>query len=138
MPTGRFLIWGLIHGLWLGIHRGLGSIRANRFVMIAVTFHIVCLTWLFFRAESISQAMGMLAALLHGWALDEFCQFALATMAFYLIPLLAYEVWTERKGDLLALTTVGWPIRAAVYVYLTLMLLYFSAPVQNEFIYFQF
>ena len=80
----------------------------------------------------------MLGAMGRGWELAEFAQFAIATMAFYLLPLLIYEVWTERKGNLLALVEVRWPIRAAVYVYLVLMLLYFSAPVQNEFIYFQF
>jgi len=133
-----FLIWGLIHGLWLIINRLIGGREQLRFVKIFVTFHIVCLTWLFFRAGSLGQAMSMLGALFGGWEVTEFCLFALAMMGFYLIPLLVYEVWTERKGDLLALTEARWPYRAAVYVYLTLMLLYFSAPVQNEFIYFQF
>jgi len=133
-----FLIWGLIHGLWLGIHRALGVRGGLPLLKVLATFHLVCLTWLFFRADSLAQAGSMLLALGGGWQLDAFAQFALATMAFYLVPLLAYEIWVERKGDLLALTEVRWQYRAGVYIYLTLMLLYFSAPVQNEFIYFQF
>ena len=133
-----FLIWGLIHGLWLGIHRAFGGGGGMRILKILATFQLVCLTWLFFRADSLAQATSMLAALVGGWQLDAFAQFALATMAFYLLPLIVYEIWVERKGTLLGLTEVSWPCRAAVYIYLTLMLLYFSAPVQNEFIYFQF
>jgi hypothetical protein len=59
-------------------------------------------------------------------------------MAFYLVPLIGYEIWVERRGSLLALTNTHWWWRAVVYVYFALMLLYFSAPEQNEFIYFQF
>jgi alginate O-acetyltransferase complex protein AlgI len=133
-----FLIWGLIHGVWLGIHRVLGSREGLRILKIFATFHLVCLTWLFFRAETLTQATSMLMSLGSGWQLDAFAQFAFATIAFYLLPLIAYEIWVERKGSLLALTQTHWAIRACVYIYVVLMLLYFSAPVQNEFIYFQF
>ena len=133
-----FLIWGAIHGLWLVVYRAVGERDGLHLVKVFVTFHLVCLTWLFFRAETLPQATSMLWALGGGWRLDAFAQFALATMAFYLVPLIAYEIWAERRGDLLALTRVPWPVRAGVYIYVTLMLLYFSAPVQNEFIYFQF
>jgi alginate O-acetyltransferase complex protein AlgI len=133
------LVWGLLHGLWLVAHRFSGGRDRLRLLKIVATFHVVCLTWLFFRAESVEQAWSMLSALfLGGWEMDAFAQFAFATMAFYLIPLVGYEAWVERKGRLLALTDAPWWARASVYIYLTLMLLYFSAPEQNEFIYFQF
>jgi len=134
-----FLIWGLIHGLWLIAARMSGGSQGLRLPKIVATFHLVCLTWLFFRAESLEQAVAMLSALVAGgWEPDAFVQFALATMAFYLVPLIGYEIWVERRGSLLALTNTDWWWRAVVYVYLALMLLYFSAPEQNEFIYFQF
>ena len=133
-----FVIWGFIHGLWLGIHRGVGGKEGYRFLKILGTFHLVCLTWLFFRAESLSQALSMLGALSGGWGADAFVQFAVVTMAFFLLPLLVYEVWVERRGKELALVESRWWLRAAVYIYLVMMLLYFAAPQQNEFIYFQF
>ena len=134
-----FLIWGLIHGLWLVVHRTFGGTGGLRMLKIVGTFHLVCLTWLFFRAESLTQALSMLSALVvGGWQVDAFAQFAVVTMAFYLVPLLAYELWVERKENLLALTEARWWWRAVVYVYFAFMLLYFSAPEQNEFIYFQF
>jgi alginate O-acetyltransferase complex protein AlgI len=142
-----FLIWGLIHGLWLAAHRFLS--RRNgveshadplplRAIKLLVTFHLVCLTWLFFRAESLGQALEMLGDLGGNWQMTPFAQYALATLAFFVVPLFTYEAWVERRGNLLALTEVRWPYRAGIYIYVILMLLYFPAPGVNEFIYFQF
>jgi alginate O-acetyltransferase complex protein AlgI len=133
-----FLIWGLVHGLWLLIHRLLPKFRVPKLLGIFVTFHIVCLAWLFFRADTTSQAFAFLDALSGSWAITPFVQFSLGMLAFFLIPLLVFELWVERSGDLLSLTERPWKWRAAVYIYITLMLLYFPAPVANEFIYFQF
>jgi alginate O-acetyltransferase complex protein AlgI len=101
-------------------------------------FHFVCLGWLFFRAESIHQATTMLSTFGESWHVTEFALFTFGSMAFYVLPLLAFEWWLEKKGDLLALTKVAWPVRAAIYIYIALMLFFFPSPVQNEFIYFQF
>ncbi len=141
-----FLIWGGIHGLWLAAHRLLARRKPQaapdslplRALKLLVTFHLVCLTWLFFRAESLGQAMEMLGALAGKWEFTPYAQYALATLAFFLVPLFAYEAWVERRQNLLALTEVAWPLRAAVYLFVLLMLLYFPAPGVNEFIYFQF
>ena len=71
-----FVVWGLYHGLLLVLHRlaspWLERHRAVRSRLIAlcwtglrivVTFHLVCLGWLIFRADSLEQAAGMLAAI---------------------------------------------------------------------------
>ena len=67
-----FVVWGIYHGLLLVAHR-LASPWLERIqpadpvdracwkaLRIVVTFHLVCLGWLFFRAESMEQALGML------------------------------------------------------------------------------
>ncbi len=143
-----FVAWGLLHGILLCAHRL--TLRENtmtplpqpnRLVHLAkmlVMFHCVCLGWLFFRAESVHQAAQMLATFGTRWHVTEFSQFTLGSMAFYILPLLAFEWWVEKKGDLLVLTKCHWPVRAAVYIYMALMLFFFPSPVQNEFIYFQF
>lgn len=143
-----FIVWGLIHGILLCAHRFVSQKKVEssearpraflHFGKIFVMFNLVCFGWLFFRAESIHQAGAMLGTFAGNWQITEFAMFTLGSMAFYVLPLLAYEWWVEKKGDLLALTKCPWPIRAAVYVYMALMLFFFPSPVQNEFIYFQF
>ncbi|WP_316863172.1 MBOAT family protein [uncultured Cohaesibacter sp.] len=64
-----FVIWGVIHGLALilervsGFGRWTGNGRLNRLVGILVTFHVVCLAWIFFRSPSLSLALDYLAAI---------------------------------------------------------------------------
>lgn len=55
----RFIIWGGIHGLSLMLHKGFMRFKWNintkhpwgRPVSVFITFNLVCLTWVFFRAS---------------------------------------------------------------------------------------
>ena len=134
-----FLIWGGIHGAWLVADRMTGSLRLPHVFKVIGTFHLVCLTWLFFRAESLSQAMGMLASLFSGgWAGGPFESSAIGLICFFLLPWLGYELWVDKRKQEPALVECAWWKRALAYIYLVTMILYFSAPEKNEFIYFQF
>ena len=73
-PTWTFVIWGLLHGaglvvvrLWEKARRRLGfaagESRWPRLVAGLLTFHFVCFAWLFFRAESVAAAFGVLKQL---------------------------------------------------------------------------
>ncbi len=69
-----FVIWGLLHGFGLAAVRGIEalrkrfgwqptkSMRSNAGAAF-VTFHFVCLTWIFFRAESFPQAFAVFRSL---------------------------------------------------------------------------
>ena len=140
-----FVIWGGIHGSWLVIHRALAkskSVGRGGFVQMAarmmVTFLVVCLTWLFFRAETLSQAVGMLKALGGPWEVGNYVVTGLSLMAFFLAPWMLFEGWLEREGDSTALLHQPWWKRTLVYLYLVLMVWFFPAPQAAEFIYFQF
>ena len=70
-PTWTFVLWGLLHGVGLALARAYESVR-NRFALsprrtawadglsVLLTFHFVCLTWIFFRAETVGQALSIL------------------------------------------------------------------------------
>ena len=63
-----FLAWGALHGFVQVVERLGRSAFGNRKVMptvigVIVTFHIVCLGWILFRAESFGMAMAMLQGL---------------------------------------------------------------------------
>jgi alginate O-acetyltransferase complex protein AlgI len=64
----NFLIWGAIHGSWLGIERLLGKqgfySRAPVIARVAITFVIVNLGWVFFRAPDLGTAVDYLCSLL--------------------------------------------------------------------------
>jgi alginate O-acetyltransferase complex protein AlgI len=75
-----FVIWGALHGVFLIVNHGWRALRtalgwtsaetaAGRWVARGVTFLCVTVAWVFFRAESVGEATGMLRAMagLNGW-----------------------------------------------------------------------
>ncbi|MDR1780425.1 MAG: MBOAT family protein [Tannerella sp.] len=68
----RFIAWGAFHGVALAVHKWLmsrfGSFKKigaemtpfRRVAGIVLTFNLVCLGWIFFRAESMQSGFGML------------------------------------------------------------------------------
>jgi D-alanyl-lipoteichoic acid acyltransferase DltB (MBOAT superfamily) len=69
-----FLIWGALHGLGVAFNQWWDMRRRKlkrkprqqwwvKALCVFATFHFVCLAWVFFRAESISQAWAVLARL---------------------------------------------------------------------------
>jgi D-alanyl-lipoteichoic acid acyltransferase DltB (MBOAT superfamily) len=72
--TWGFVAWGLLHGAFIAasilagprarkLHAALGlsGTRALAIVQVIVTFHLVCLAWVFFRAASLRDALRTLA-----------------------------------------------------------------------------
>ncbi len=81
--AATFLVWGLIHGLYMAVsqfstpvcrrlYRWLGG--ENRWPVwigrVLVTFHLVCFSWIFFRAASIEDAFYVATHLFSGWQLN--------------------------------------------------------------------
>jgi D-alanyl-lipoteichoic acid acyltransferase DltB (MBOAT superfamily) len=65
-----FVVWGGIHGLGLAVERSLGwrpTSTAARWAGRIVTFHFVCVAWVFFRADSLSRAGDVLRQLVTAW-----------------------------------------------------------------------
>lgn len=65
----RFVVWGGIHGTMLALEKFFGKLiplhrhhkpALLRFAGATITFHVVCLSWIFFRASSMSSAYDML------------------------------------------------------------------------------
>lgn len=87
-----FVAWGVYHGLILVVHRLWGpKVRLGGFVSQVVTFHAVCLGWLFFRADSMRQAWAMLAAVFTRFDPAGLGLGALLANGFLVAALLAYE-----------------------------------------------
>ena len=143
-----FVIWGFYHGVILIIYRlGTGvfsSLKLNaksipmRIIGMILMFHLVCVGFLIFRAETFNQAFMMLTKIFTDMVFPEFAVFCLASIAFFVTPILVLEIWNEWSNDLLRLTKSHWLFRGLVYSYATFMLIIFQPIFNQEFIYFQF
>jgi len=133
-----FIAWGLLHGLILCGYRLLPEPKGFSWWRAAVMFHLVCLGWLFFRAESIGQAWAFLQLIVTRPEVTPLSVSMLSMLAFYAGPLFLFELWVERRKDMVSLESAPMPARALVYAYAALMLLFFPSPEVHEFIYFQF
>ncbi|MDY0193311.1 MAG: MBOAT family protein [Aliarcobacter butzleri] len=60
-----FIIWGLLHGIALAIHRLWQSLgfRMNKILAWFITFNFINITWIFFRAKDFESAMKVLGSM---------------------------------------------------------------------------
>ncbi len=146
-----FVLWGAYQGLLLCGYRLIElrhgrpanqpSTLAGRLIRRVVLFQFVCLGWLLFRAESVSQVIDMLTLLATDWSITPLSQTILGMLIVYAGPLLLFDAWLElqpHETEEQALLARHWTWRAAAYSTAMLLLTFLPAPVASEFIYFQF
>jgi alginate O-acetyltransferase complex protein AlgI len=107
-------------------------------VKIIVMFHLVCFGWLLFRAQNLSQVGSMLHCIFRDFRWTYASGYCIRMIIILAGPLLLYEWWLQRRGDLLALVKVHWLFRGLAYSFLIWSLQVFPAEAAHEFIYFQF
>ena len=169
-----FLVSGLWHGanwtyvLWGGIH-GLGQIlerewnrifppkkEKRRWLRIGFTFLFVCVTWIFFRANTIADAGYVLTHLLDGitnpvtYLADGYHAFQMAGMVqasglktliaglLCIMVLLIHDYLDQTKSIWERIGTLKKPVRYALYFLLLFIILYSRQLGEYEFVYFQF
>ncbi|MBX9952104.1 MAG: hypothetical protein K2Y39_23220 [Candidatus Obscuribacterales bacterium] len=164
----HFLIWGVFHGAMLGLHKMFKesrtwlSERGHNWLSAAVdspvgsilstllTFHVVCIGWVLFRADTVAVAGDMLRKLFfidsiagnvpaNAMALPAINYPLIYPAIFLLLPVLALShiimgyvdktKWVERSPRL---------VKAAWCCALMFMILVFSPDKSPKFIYFQF
>ena len=136
----NFVVWGLLHGMYLSAHKFGDYFKLNRFIppILAwfVTFHVVCIAWVFFRAETFQDAGSLLSAMFNPALMLGLSSWGKMTLAlsvgFLLVHLLLRQLKDIVKNPLLLDISRGVAYFVMIYLGLTV-----SAP-QQEFIYFQF
>ncbi|MEZ4489172.1 MAG: MBOAT family O-acyltransferase [Cyanobacteriota/Melainabacteria group bacterium] len=156
----HYVIWGLIHGLGLIVFHGYSELTKKVPALIGfhksligkagsilVTFLFVVVTWVFFRAESVPQAMSILSNMISPASSSVLTEtlnssllpYALAVYIVYAITFTPGMVlrpeWLENFRDFLA-SRQG--VRVPFYVGVYMAAIGFSAPQLSAFIYFQF
>ena len=146
-----FIVWGAIHGGALAIERALRELRSDNvpaaaggvlpflraIVQVVLTFHIVCLAWIFFRAEDFPSAFVYLGTLLE-----------LSSEVFVVTPFLTALIGMtllaqfvpSNSAERLARYAESWPVAAiAAFFAVALLAIDLVAPEGTApFIYFQF
>ena len=142
-----FIAWGAFHGLLLVVYHAWtekysprGSVDSGRLLWLrrAWMFHLVCLGWLFFRAESLGQVGDMLRGMFTNFAWDAGASDMLATQVILCLPLWLVQLLQVKTGQLAAPTELSPVPRIALYATLILMFLALGNTGGGAFIYFQF
>ena len=58
-----YVIWGALNGCYLVLERIGGANRGTSLVRLAVTFTLICFSWIFFRASNVAEALRVIAGL---------------------------------------------------------------------------
>jgi D-alanyl-lipoteichoic acid acyltransferase DltB (MBOAT superfamily) len=159
-----FLVWGGLHGFYLIVStltrgardhlvRLIGLDRVPRlysYLKILTTFSLVCFAWIFFRADTISDAFNIIANLFTGWEraftvriLENVpfwgpLRFELVVSLISIGILLSVQLMEERGNIIDRFSEKPVWIRWPVYYFLLLAILLFGNFGAKQFIYFQF
>ncbi len=97
----RFVLWGAIHGVALAIHKllmnlfGLKATGAEmpawkRTLNTLFTFHLVCFSWIFFRADTMAKAKVILSQLFQHFEPGIFLQFVTGYRTIVILMIIGY------------------------------------------------
>ena len=107
-------------------------------------FHLICLGWLIFRAESVAQLGQMLSLLFQPWpywimvGANTVTGTGILTLLAYVAPLLVIELGQWFAQDTEIVLKLSAPVRGVAYAVLFYGMVCYEANVQKQFIYFQF
>jgi D-alanyl-lipoteichoic acid acyltransferase DltB (MBOAT superfamily) len=142
----NFIIWGGLHGLYLAAHKIFMSWRKldpkslgqgygwQRILGIIVTFHFVCLAWVFFRMPHFDEALTVIKAMAFLGPGGFDVATPLLTTPFYQ-TLMIYAVYRLRLK--LLSDSSSW-LRFVFYGLIAIFLINYVPPGARKFIYFEF
>lgn len=143
-----FVLWGFYQGVLLVGHRSvepwLARVRISHAVdrvgwkvlRVVVTFHLVCVGWLIFRAGSVAQVAGMLQAIVLRPSIPAAAY--LVPVAALVVPLLVVQLFQYLSNDLDIVLEAPWYVRSAFYTACFYAFILVGQFEGVQFIYFQF
>ena len=147
-----FVAWGAVHGILLIMHYLLSTVGQKvfpgrlekfsavvNFCKIIFFFHVIVMTWYFFRANSMEQVFVIFHALFTNFD----CDFSknlifIQKLLFYILPLFCLQLFQYYTKDLLVIFKMPFFVRSAIYTIIFYLIVIFGATNAQEFIYFQF
>ena len=144
-----FAAWGALHGMYLcgyrllsgssgDTSRTLPAAWAIKLCSIILTFNLVALAWLFFRASNMSEALVYLKGiiLLQGSCANYLFYFL--RIAFYIVLILLIDIPQYLRNDHTAMLEWPWVLRGVVCGSMIILMILLAPGNEIPFIYFQF
>jgi alginate O-acetyltransferase complex protein AlgI len=146
----NFIIWGGLHGFYLAVHRAFTATTRKadtggppttllgwiRYILsVFLTFHLVCLTWIFFRAADLKTAMAYFAGLFRGLRAAQLSTQVIVYVS--LVFLLDFSAWYRDDEQPISYRWAT-PVRGMVYGVMIAICFWVGANESSSFIYFQF
>ncbi|WP_298417996.1 MBOAT family O-acyltransferase [uncultured Kordia sp.] len=152
-----FIIWGVIHGFVIvfekasmsfrqKIYKGLGldkKVFSNRLFFGIITFIIVCFAWIFFRANSLNDAITLISNMFTVEAVHNIYEIGWNRLEFdiailSIVALLSLEYINSKKNLYKLFNRQSYAFRWVSYVVMILVILVYRSVTVGDFIYFQF
>ncbi len=146
-----FVLWGVYHGVLLTAHRAMKALARGvppprgiaRGLMngaaIVLMFHLTCLGFLLFRADSLAHFWTLLCSLKNiGSALYPSARYLLLLILFHIIGMIAIQAVQCKTGDMLITRHLPRPLSWIIIFVLMYSIIMFGEFGGTEFIYFQF
>jgi alginate O-acetyltransferase complex protein AlgI len=151
----RFILWGGLHGIALGAHKLFRALVGNnesytryressfsKVVSVFVTFHFVCLCWIFFRAASLETGIDIIRQITLHLSPELFLEFITAYRAVMLLMFIGFSMHFIPKRVEIAfqarLTEMPLFYKAAFMLAIIVLVIQTKSAGIQPFIYFQF
>ena len=141
----NFVIWGFLHGLYLGLERVFNfpsyidsKSTSTKIISGVITFNLVSLAWIFFRAKNFTNAIGIISRIFEQ---DYFLNIKIQdsnifiSIIFNIVVFLILEKVISRLAQRKNYNNLHAPL---LHVLLLILILLFGVNEGNQFIYFQF
>jgi len=146
-----FIAWGAYQGILLILHRLIESyldrlpslknkllVKLSFLLRVIFFFHLVCIGWLLFRAQTVKQAAWMFHSLFFNLDVAPGLSFMAVEFIFFAGLLLIIQIIQYYKEDLLVVLKFPVLLRAVLYIIFFFLLETYGIWHGEEFIYFQF
>lgn len=153
----NYVIWGLLHGLIRVIENVLNIKSVNskntplRLIRTLIVFFIICVTWIFFRCNSLSDSIYFLNPNNYVYIKDGFNYFSTGLntidVSYFNLAKILFGICIMMAIDYLLLNNIGVianidklpkSIKWLLYISFGLLIIYFSKKGIDDFIYYKF
>jgi len=149
-----FVVWGALHGVYSVVGRATVSWRdglyqhftvsphTKKILRTLITFHLICIGWVFFRANSVSDAITVFVRMVTQFRLSELWKaiegLHVGLGIIGISCLVGVELFQRKATVRQVLARQAAPIRWGAYAAITLAILLLGKFGGTDFIYFQF
>ncbi|MEP1034893.1 MBOAT family O-acyltransferase [Ekhidna sp.] len=140
-----FIAWGFLHGFYLLIETVFSSkrIKLPSLIRGIITFHLILLAWVFFRSNSIGDAVYILKNTFVSWEIIDYSLLRITEQKYWFVIVatlifIVVEAIDEKWNVSMKIRNLGRAVRPILYLGMLIVIMLFGVWDSSSFIYFQF